>query len=299
MLDGRHLPNLVIAGVAKGGTTSLFRYLAQHPDICAASVKEIDHFTPLRNGLQPPPLAEYSRYFSHCRREAYRMEASPTYFYSGPRLVTAMHDTLPGARVLISLRDPVQRLWSAYRFLQSMGRLDKEQSFEDYIAYCDDLERLEKRPTPLSVGNYSRYLGDWFNVFGERLRILFAEQLFSDPPAVIRDLCAWLDLDATAADDIRYTTENPTAQPRSRTLARWAYRAQSTSARVLRGVPALQTTLRSLYRHVNTTAPSGTMDAKTRARLAARYAAGNAQLAEELSRRGYRDLPDWLRIGDP
>ena len=44
------LPNLVIAGVPKAGTTSLFNYLAQHPDICPSDVKETRYFEPLRYG---------------------------------------------------------------------------------------------------------------------------------------------------------------------------------------------------------------------------------------------------------
>jgi hypothetical protein len=50
------LPNLLLAGVPKAGTTSLFRYLEQHPDICSSSDKEIGYFNPLRHGGTLGPL---------------------------------------------------------------------------------------------------------------------------------------------------------------------------------------------------------------------------------------------------
>src|SRR5688500_8554449 len=59
------LPNLIIAGVPKGGTTSLFRYLAQHPDICAARNKELRYFDAVRYGEPVAPLSSYAEHFGH------------------------------------------------------------------------------------------------------------------------------------------------------------------------------------------------------------------------------------------
>src|SRR4051794_41003093 len=60
------LPNLIIAGVSKGGTTSLFRYLAQHPDICPSPIKELRYFEPLRYGEPLTPIESCARHFEHC-----------------------------------------------------------------------------------------------------------------------------------------------------------------------------------------------------------------------------------------
>ncbi len=88
---GGALPNLLIAGVPKGGTSSLFRYLAQHPDICPASVKEIAFFNPLRReGGTLPSLDTYRKHFAHCEGEEYAMEATPSYCYGAKRMIEAI-----------------------------------------------------------------------------------------------------------------------------------------------------------------------------------------------------------------
>src|SRR3712207_9448996 len=63
--DRARLPNLIIAGVGKGGTTSLFRYLGQHPQVCASRVKELRYFQSLRYGEPMAPLDQYTRHFAH------------------------------------------------------------------------------------------------------------------------------------------------------------------------------------------------------------------------------------------
>ena len=55
------LPNLVIVGVGKAGTTSLFHYLRQHPDICGSDIKELRFLNPLRRGEPLAPLARFLR----------------------------------------------------------------------------------------------------------------------------------------------------------------------------------------------------------------------------------------------
>src|SRR5688572_20599902 len=100
------LPNLVIAGVTKAGTTSLHAYLSQHSGVAPADVKEVDHYAPMIGGGQPPSLAEYARHFVAAGAAPFRLDASPNYFIGGRRLVARMAEELRGPRVLIALRDP-------------------------------------------------------------------------------------------------------------------------------------------------------------------------------------------------
>src|SRR4051794_6897093 len=77
------LANLVVIGVNKAGTTSLFDYLGRHPDIGLSDVKELRYFSPLRYGESLEPLASYAEHFDHCLQERYAVEATPSYFYGG------------------------------------------------------------------------------------------------------------------------------------------------------------------------------------------------------------------------
>ncbi|MEW6715877.1 MAG: hypothetical protein AB1345_00005, partial [Chloroflexota bacterium] len=80
---------LIIAGTTRAGTTSLFKYLSDHPDVCAASVKETGFFLDADYPNPPPTkyraedgLSRYESYFSSCPEKPVRLEATPGYLYS-------------------------------------------------------------------------------------------------------------------------------------------------------------------------------------------------------------------------
>lgn len=289
------LPNLVIAGVAKGGTTSLFHYLSQHDDICASKVKELDYFAPLRRpGGQLDDVAEYARHFTHCAGQRYRMEASPSYCYGGTPVISALQQTLRTPRIIISLRDPVARFWSTYTFLGSMGRLPPATTFEDYIGLCREQSETDGRHTPLTVGRYVDYVPEWVDAFGDDVKIVFAERMFTKPEAVVTDLFEWLDL-APPLGGLDYETHNPTRRPRVRGLATWAYRAKNVSDRILKNAPGVRTALRSVYRRVNTRPEDRSLSPDAKAELDAYYAQPNAALANYFATHRVVELPPWLR----
>src|SRR5829696_5200556 len=131
------LPNLVVIGVSKAGTTSLFEYLGRHPDVGLSDVKELRYFTPLRYGEPLPPLPDYAQHFQHCLRERYAAEATPGYFYGGRPVARAMRETCGPLRVVLSLREPGARCWSWFRFMKSRMRIPKNLSFDEYLDRCE------------------------------------------------------------------------------------------------------------------------------------------------------------------
>jgi hypothetical protein len=155
------LPNLIIPGVAKAGTTSLHDYLGQHPDICAARIKEVNFFTDGGNPAGREGLDRYERFFSHCAGQRYRVESSPAYFYGGEGVIAALQETLAGPRIIISLREPAIRLWSAFTFLQSMGRLPPERSFAEYVTWCRGQYDSGGSTTPYALSLYGERLPAW------------------------------------------------------------------------------------------------------------------------------------------
>ncbi|MFL6240525.1 MAG: sulfotransferase family protein [Actinomycetes bacterium] len=293
------LPNLVLAGVTKAGTTSLFNYLGQHPEIGVAGVKEINYFTPLLYGDSLAPLSEYSRHFARCADRPWRLDASPAYFVGGAELATAVQATLPDARVLIALRDPVRRFWSSYTYKHSKGRLPKDMTFPAFIAKCRQLRDAGVDGTPenvvyrtLSAGMYADYLEGWFDVFGDALRVVFFETLADDPRMVLSDICRWLGIDAAPVASMDLAARNATTQPRSLRLRRAAHRLNAALAPVVGD--SVRRRLKRSYDRVN----SGSLDERLgdaeREELAEFYAEANARCAALLTARGYADLPDWL-----
>jgi len=294
------LPNFVIAGVGKAGTTSLHWYLSQHPDICAAPVKEIGYFLPLVEGRGSlAPVEDYSAHFEGCGSERYRLEASPQYFQAGRPLIERMREVLGAPRIVVMLRDPVDRLWSQYRFTRSrMGDLPQEMSFEDYVARCLEVRRTGEPLTPenrlfraVQGGFYAEYLDPWVEIFGDDFRLVFFEHLVDSPQRVFTALCQWLGITSDPSS-ITFSVENRTVPVRSRALQRIALAANS--ERFLRNRRRLKEPLRRLYYAINRRPSSSVMPADIERMLREEFEPGNRALASKLADLGYRDLPDWL-----
>lgn len=305
------LPNLLIAGVPKAGTTSLFEYLAQHPDVCPSREKEPGYFMHLRDGVAPRmSLDEYVALFAGCQRDvAYRMEATARYFFGGRRLIDGILATLPDPFVVVSLREPVQRLWSAYwsqtysRHLHT-GELRHglDPDLDSFLSRCEAVSHGLVEPARgdpdwvalrlFQGGLYATWLGDWLDAFGPRLRVVYFDDVRSDPAGVTRDLLAWLGLDSRVPLDV--TARNRTVSPRSHALHRAAQvirRATGLRARA----PRLDAALTRLYEQVNTTRGARQpLDERTRRRIHALYADSNRTVARTLRDHGYRALPGWL-----
>jgi hypothetical protein len=294
------LPNLLIAGVPKAGTSSLFSYLAQHPQICPASVKEPGYFSTLipPDGVLPP-IETYRRIFVDCSSEAYVMEATPSYCYGGQRLLQAIEDVLGRPRVLLLLRDPIDRLWSAYTFQRSLGNLPGIATFEDYIGRCEAQRRagnpfiVRGHLNGLSIGFYGDYLGHWFTRFPD-VKVIFFEELLHSPSTVVEELCRWLSIDSEVARTFDYAAQNVTAHPRSAMMSRLVFGVKVRADGVLRRLPRFRQALRSSYLRLNTAELKETMKPHTRKRLEELYRSSNYAVASILLGEGYDRLPRWL-----
>lgn len=298
------LPNLVIAGVAKAGTTSLFRYLAQHPEVCASDLKELRYFSALRYGERPAPLTTYARHFRQCGDTRFAMEATPGYFPGGRKVAEAMRDVLPDPHVIVTLRDPVQRCWSWFRFVRSTARIPKDMSFPEYLDHCERLHRddVDQRREHqafwgLGAGCYARWIDSWIDVFDERLRIEFFEHTISDPHAVTAGLCDWLGIDRAPAATFHYGIENKTVMYKHKNLQQVALSLNRRGERLFSRFDRVKRTLRGAYYLVNEERSADRLDDASKRRLVEFYGPGNERLARSLKAAGYQRLPDWVDPG--
>lgn len=297
------LPNLINAGVTKAGTTSLFGYLGQHPDICLADEKDLDHFSSWRFGEPPAePLEAYAAHFAHCTGQAYRLDASPDYFTGGEPLVRALDDALPDVRVIMVLRDPVARLWSSYTYKKARGALPDEATFRE-VFEADlaaresgfDRTRAGEHHRTLSTGFYLENLRPWIDRLGDRCRVVFLEQLAEDPAERMREVFDWLGIDTSVADRLAYGTRNPTVHPRSRGVQRAAHAVNQRADALFRRFPRLESALRGAYAKVNAGDLGERFEPRDRECVAELYADATRGLGDYLRDHGYRDLPTWLR----
>jgi hypothetical protein len=304
-MSSERVANLVVAGVPKAGTGSLFAYLAQHPDICGSDEKETGYFNyynPIRHAGPPPPIEDYARHFAHSAGERYALEATPSYCYGGKPVIAAIRSRLPEPRIIITLRDPAERLWSGYTFQRSLGTLAGIGSFEQYLEIVETRRREPDQLVPrdglsgLYIGFYSDYLGDWLDEFGSDLRIVFAEDLRRDARAVVGDLCAWLGIDTDVVSSLDLGARNVTRHPRSTRLAQVVNALRKRGDALPFLSPAFRKRVRSVYLRLNS---GGKLDESfhpaLRRRVEAIYRESNTVTAQLLTAHGYRDLPAWLR----
>ncbi len=302
----RLLPNLLVPGVTKAGTTSLFHYLGQHPAIFPAAEKESNVLAALRYRDDPgcDPVAEYARYFHDAGPQQWRLDVSPTYLSAGPRLVRAVHDLMPvDARVLVTVREPVGRLFSAFRMKAAKDVLDDGADLAAFVDRAIALDAsgeiaLEEHAVfrTLAMARYADHLADWIEVFGtERVGVVAFESLAESTRQTVMAIVMWLGLDTGMVAEMDLGVRNQTVQPRSQSVRRLAQRANKAASGVLDRAPALRERLRGAYAQINASDDAPTFDPEVRARLVAWYAphvAAAADLIDDDLLVGPR--PSWL-----
>jgi Sulfotransferase domain len=291
------LPNLVVVGVSKAGTTSLFEYLGRHPDIGLSDVKELRYFTPLRYGEPLEPLATYSQHFRHCVNERYAVEATPGYFYGGRPLARAIRETCRPVRVVLSLREPADRCWSWFRFVKSRMRIPRDLGFDEYVERCEALHeagvdgQVENQAYwGLGGGCYAEWLDEWAEEFGSDLHVVFFDDLAHHPRLVMDGMFDWLGLDREQAPTASLEATNRTQQYRNRTAQHIAVSVNRRGERFFRRHPRLKHGLRSGYYALNRAEPWETMSSGARHRLDQFYRPYTVRLTDQLARLGV-DLP--------
>jgi hypothetical protein len=209
----RLLPDFPIIGAMRAGTTSLFRYLAQHPYVRPALKKEVRFFD--RNFARGVawyrahfPSVLYKSYFRwRHKRDFITGEATPQYLfhlYSARRAASVV----PRAKLIAMLRNPVDRAYSHYHFVRQ--REGEPLSFEDAIGAEPDRLRpemekiladenyssaLHRRYSYLARGIYVDQLKEWLAHFPrEQLLVVISEDLFERPAATLHKIHDFLGL---------------------------------------------------------------------------------------------------------
>jgi hypothetical protein len=209
----RRWPNLFIVGAAKAGTTSLWRRLGGHPDIYMSPAKEPFFFSPAETMefKKVQDEEEYLRLFSEARGERYVGEASPSYLWD-PAAPPGIKSRAPDARILIALRDPVERAFSAY---SHAARARERRTFLEVVE-----AEIAAPPAPAPsycVGRsfYAESVGRYLDEFGERVHILFFEDLVRDSRSALRAILEFLEVDPAVDLGEAVKVENPRSVPRN------------------------------------------------------------------------------------
>lgn len=191
---GSRRPDLFIVGAAKCGTTALHAMLNAHPEVGMASVKELHHFSApaVPSGLVSRArfVTDEATYLGLFPRGDFRVvgEASTSYLSSleAPTRIAAFN---PFARIIIVLRDPVERAFSQY--LMDVREGTETRDFADALVADDLIPSRTWGDAALytDLGMYAEQVERYLSVFGDRrVLLLESDRLLSEPDAVLAEV---------------------------------------------------------------------------------------------------------------
>lgn len=218
--DARALPQAMIVGAMKGGTSSLHNYLTQHPGVIAPLRKEVHYFDVRFDEGEH----WYRANFGRVGEPGLNLDSSP-YYLLHPLAPQRAHALVPQAKLIVLLRDPVRRAYSHYWHERDKKR--ETLSFEEAIAaeparLGDDEQRLahgeigqsraHQHFSYLARGRYAEQLERWWRYYPrERMLVLRFEDLARDPMAVLDRTLDFLGL--PHIDGVRLEARNARRYP--------------------------------------------------------------------------------------
>lgn len=215
---------LIIGGAPKAGTSSLYKWLADHPNVCASSLKETRFFLdanyplPHTKQFNGTNQDEYPSFFRHHNNDRLllRVEATPDYLYSKTALCIA--ELLPYAKIVFILRDPVERMVSWFKYARQRGLIRDDMSFEEYV--FKQMDRPVTVETPIHLRaldqcRYEKYLPAFREAFGERCMTVEFDELKNDPLLVMRRISEFSEIEPTFYDSYHFMAKNISRSVRS------------------------------------------------------------------------------------
>lgn len=250
--------HLIIPGVHKGGTTSLYNYLSQHPAIHAPLKKELHFFTPLVYQKPISGSASYSSLFTPKKNERYLLDVSPSYLYGTTDVIQAIQKE-GSVKILLILRNPSDRFISFYKQGISTGRIPSNLSLIEFFnaskaAYTAFLETGHQQDTfvdrGLREGMYSYYMRPWLDAFGDQLKIIYFESLKTNPEKTMASVCEWLEIE-NHYSEFNFKAENQSFKPKSARVSALANRLFLKFERFFRKNPGIKEAIKKIYTKFN------------------------------------------------
>lgn len=292
------LPNFFIVGAAKSGTTSLYHYLRQHPQIFMPEVKEPSYFMDWDGGIKS--FDDYISLFFDAKDEKALGEASTGYLYE-PEAASRIRERFPQARIVIILRNPVEMCFALWRHMKRLGKRGERLSFE--AALAEENMRLSNprfRAACIQSWHANFYYFNralyypqvrrYLDIFGsERLLVLLFESFKGNPMETCRTVFRFLQVEDSFNPDI--TRHNVGVEVRHRGLKRALDNPHPIFVQMSTLLPHEKIQrVKELLKRINIR-PAPTMKRQTRLMLAEAFSSDIELLCRLLD----KDLTAWLR----
>ncbi len=296
------LPDFLVIGTVKSGTTSLYRYLKSHPEIYLSPIKEPRYFAfpdarpvfvgPHRTLPVVWRIEDYRRLFEARTTEPVAGEMSPLYLYQqcSPG---AIRKLIPNAKLIAILRDPAERAYSHF----CHNRRDGHEPLADFAAALDAEEkRIAKgwwsKYHYRNHGYYARQLRRYLEFFPrEQMLILVYDDMVADCHGFLKRICSFLGVDENHSFDTSERDNVTVGIPRTFILRR-LLRSAGPAKSMLRGSVPLKTRSGLFQRFSKLLwAPKPEFRPGVRAQLVSEFKPDILELQQLIN----RDLSPWLR----
>jgi len=190
-MKNQTLPNLIGCGAGKSGTTSLYYYLRQHPEIDMAPMKEVHYFSQYYDrGIE-----WYLSQFDHCEPVKIRGEFSTSYMLD-PLVPQRIAEVVPEAKLLFVLRNPIDRAYSNY--WSSIGR----GSFDASVQFSEAIRKKSGQEAFVIPGFYYQHIRRFLEFFDRRqLYLMISEELQTDQLSQLSKCYEFLGVDPSFIPD--------------------------------------------------------------------------------------------------
>jgi hypothetical protein len=273
------LPNFLIVGAAKSGTTSLHYYLQQHPDIYLPAQKELHYFAAEqmlrltggpgdRHALSHicQTKDEYASSYAKVARQPAVGDISPSYLYFS-EVSERIKNELNDPKIIILLRNPIDKAFSQYMHLVR----DNRETLDFHEALMAERERIERGWAAIwryaESSLYFSRIKKYLDVFGEdKVRISVYDDLAKSPERLVRQLLEFIGVDPQRPIDFTQV-RNRSGKPRSRWVTNLLTRPNPLRDVAKRILPAGTTYMLKLRLQDLNTGAKGTIDSRSRAYL--------------------------------
>ncbi|MEM9129825.1 MAG: sulfotransferase [Pseudomonadota bacterium] len=227
---------LIVAGQPKAGSTSVFEWLAEHPEFRPSRIKEARFFLdadyPVPSGLRFDG-ANLSRYLDLFPEGQGRilLDASPDYMFCAR--AAEITELLPKARLLLLRRDPVERLISWYRYAAQRGFLPRGSSFDDFMEAQQSPATSPDLPVWRRAADQNRfdhYAEPLLEAFGARAKVIDFDDLRRRPEDVTKDICRFVGANPRYLDGFEFVTHNASTGQASGKISKLYYKLRADAA---------------------------------------------------------------------
>jgi hypothetical protein len=212
------LPNTILIGVQKAGTSSLYDWISQHPEVCGnVSVKDFPFF--INNKFYNKGLDYLSRIFSsYFKNEKIVFHGNVQYIFNTVGLKRIQKD-IPNPKFILILRNPVDRLFSSFNYFKKMHLEDEDDILVASIEKRKERENsndfvIRHGLTYIEHGLYAKQLQEFYKYFKpEQLHVCYFEDLTLNKERIIKDIYRFLDIADNFIPDFKI--KNKTGKVRS------------------------------------------------------------------------------------